>query len=72
MICRAWVDREIINEEANLRSIMDNPKIKIAMTGSFVPEDPLFREDFEERIRSFVYLKMTVNMWRKNWKGYYD
>lgn len=71
MICRAYVDREMINEESNLRDIMNNPKIKISMTGSFVPEDPLFRKDFEKRIRAFAYIKMVINMWRKNWKGYY-
>ena len=71
MICRAWVDGEIINKESNLRNIMDNPKIKIVMTGYFLPEDPLFRKDFEQRIRAFVYSTMTLNMWRKNWKGYY-
>ena len=72
MICRAWVDGEIINEESNLRNIMDNPKIKIAMTGYFVPEDPLVRKEFAERIRNFVYTKMVIDMWMKNWKGYYN
>ena len=73
MICRSYVDREIINQEATLRYVMNIPQINVEMRGSMaVLADDAETSEFAERIRNFVYSTMTLNMWRKNWKGYYS
>lgn len=73
MICRAWVPKDIISQEATLRYVMNIPQINVEVRGSMaVLADYAETSEFAERIRNLAYSTMTLNMWRKNWKGYYS
>ena len=56
MICRAWVPKDIISQEATLRYVMSIPQINVEMRGSMAAlEDDAVTSEFTERIRNFVY-----------------